>query len=133
MVLVAACLLLMLESVLTFPHYLSYYNALAGGSKNGYNIACDSNLDWGQDLKLVKKYINEHDIQNPYVEYSWDGLKSLDYNKINYKNPDMIDPAQPDGTLIIGATFTHDAAYSWLKSYTPYDRITDGVFVYKFK
>ena len=33
------------------PHYLSYFNALAGGPEDGYNVLIDSNVDWGQDLK----------------------------------------------------------------------------------
>ncbi|MBD3267383.1 hypothetical protein GF373_12005 [bacterium] len=44
------------------PHYISYFNSAIGGWKNGRFIAIDSNLDWGQDLLYLKKYIVE---QNP--------------------------------------------------------------------
>ena len=33
------------------PHYLAYFNELAGGPSRGYRLLADSNLDWGQDLK----------------------------------------------------------------------------------
>lgn len=36
------------------PDYLSYFNRLAGGPKQGYRWLADSNLDWGQDLPLVR-------------------------------------------------------------------------------
>jgi hypothetical protein len=48
------------SSLSIFPHYLAYYNELAGGSGNGYKIAVDSNLDWGQDLKRLNIWINNY-------------------------------------------------------------------------
>jgi 4-amino-4-deoxy-L-arabinose transferase-like glycosyltransferase len=42
---------------LTNPTYLGYYNELAGGNRNGYKIATDSNLDWGQDLKRISRFV----------------------------------------------------------------------------
>lgn len=51
------------------PHYLAYYNALAGGPKNGNLIAVDSNLDWGQDLIDLKDYLRERNLQDAYLIY----------------------------------------------------------------
>ena len=42
------------SSLLVFPHHLAYFNELIGGPKNGYKYTIDSNLDWEQDLDLVK-------------------------------------------------------------------------------
>lgn len=33
-----------------FPAYLSYFNVAAGGTRSGYRVLLDSNMDWGQDL-----------------------------------------------------------------------------------
>ncbi|MFC1625339.1 ArnT family glycosyltransferase [Patescibacteria group bacterium] len=49
-----------LSSIINFPHYVSYYNELAGRTPNGYKIATDSNYDWGQDLKRLKSWVNEY-------------------------------------------------------------------------
>ena len=38
------------ESLAIYPHYLSYFNELAGGPRHGYRYLVDSSLDWGQDL-----------------------------------------------------------------------------------
>src|SRR5262249_10836750 len=35
------------------PYELSYFNVLAGGPIGGRRILADSNLDWGQGLKLL--------------------------------------------------------------------------------
>jgi hypothetical protein len=36
------------------PHYLAYFNELAGGPANGWRWLIDSNLDWGQDRQYVR-------------------------------------------------------------------------------
>jgi hypothetical protein len=53
---------LFVSSVGTFPHYLAYFNELVGGPENGYKYLVDSNLDWGQDLKGLKRYLERHGI-----------------------------------------------------------------------
>lgn len=46
-----------MASVLWFaPHWLSYFNELAGGPENGDRWLVGSNLDWGQDLGFLKKW-----------------------------------------------------------------------------
>ncbi len=35
------------------PHHLAYFNPAVGGTAQGYRYLGDSNLDWGQDLKLL--------------------------------------------------------------------------------
>jgi len=39
------------------PHYLAYFNELAGGPANGWRWLIDSNLDWGQDGELVRHVV----------------------------------------------------------------------------
>ncbi len=41
------------------PHFLAYFNELVGGTDQGYLYLGDSNLDWGQDLKLLANEIEE--------------------------------------------------------------------------
>ncbi len=41
------------------PHYLSYFNQLAGGPENGYRHLVDSSLDWGQDLPALTRFVAE--------------------------------------------------------------------------
>lgn len=96
---------LLATSVLSYPTYLGYFNELAGGSKNGYKVATDSNLDWGQDLKRIKIYIDAHPNKKPYVDYSWAGKSSLDYY-LGTENYQRIENWQPGmtGLAIFGAT-----------------------------
>jgi len=73
----AISLLFVLHSVSVFrigPHYISYFNELAGGAANGYRYLIDSNIDWGQDLPSLKKYMTEQGIEKVQLAYFGHGL-----------------------------------------------------------
>ena len=49
-----------IESSLVGPDYLTYFNQVAGGPKNGYKHLVDSSLDWGQDLPNLRSWLDHH-------------------------------------------------------------------------
>ena len=51
------------------PYFLSYFNELAGGSRNGYRWLIDSNLDWGQDLLRLHDYLRAQGISRVRLTY----------------------------------------------------------------
>jgi dolichyl-phosphate-mannose-protein mannosyltransferase len=51
------------------PHYLAYFNELAGGPSRAYHLLVDSSLDWGQDLKGLKPYMQAHGIPRLKLSY----------------------------------------------------------------
>ena len=56
-------------SLLTWPDYLAYFNELIGGPRNGYHWLGDSNVDWGQDLKELKRFMVQHGITRVRLSY----------------------------------------------------------------
>jgi hypothetical protein len=48
------------SSLLVYPHNLSYFNELVGGPTHGGEHLVDSNLDWGQDLLELRRWLAEH-------------------------------------------------------------------------
>lgn len=56
-----------------FPDYLAYFNAFRG-SRPTWQIAADSNLDWGQSLPVVRDFMQQHGIQ----QIALDSFGSLD-------------------------------------------------------
>jgi hypothetical protein len=109
--------------------YFAYFNELVGD--RGYLVATDSNLDWGQDLKRIRAYLDRHsEIETPYVEYPTDGPSSLDYYGIRHRPAHAVTPAD-SGVLIIGATRLTDPSFAFLRALPIADRITPGVFVYR--
>lgn len=64
--LVAALLSLHLGSSLAIrPHYLAYFNVLAGGPDGGHRYLVDSSLDWGQNLPALAKWLRDHPSPGP--------------------------------------------------------------------
>ena len=51
------------------PHYLAYFNELAGGPEGGYRYLVDSNLDWGQDLRGVKPWMDASGVSRVKLSY----------------------------------------------------------------
>jgi hypothetical protein len=66
------------ESVRIAPHYLAYFNQLAGGPANGWRHLVDSSLDWGQDLPGLKTWLARHGGGQP-VFLSYFGTGEPDY------------------------------------------------------
>ncbi len=46
-----------IASLAVSPHWLSYFNEVAGGPENGHAHLLNSNIDWGQDLLYLKKWL----------------------------------------------------------------------------
>lgn len=57
------------ELARVYPYDLAYFNQIAGGPAGGYKWLVDSNLDWGQDLKGLARYRQEHREEPFYLAY----------------------------------------------------------------
>jgi hypothetical protein len=57
---VVVILLLGIESLSIYPHYLAFFNWPSGGPAYGSHYLLDSNIDWGQDLKNLGEFVNTH-------------------------------------------------------------------------
>ena len=126
------------------PHYLSYFNEIVGGPENGYKYLIDSNLDWGQDLKGLKKFMEENKIDR--ISLSYFGSDSPKRYGIEYDwlpsyvlenpNPKGAFTFPEKGLLAVSATnlqgvyFRDHDIYKWLERYKPAARIGYSIFVY---
>ncbi len=53
------------SSLSVYPHSMSYFNELAGGPSNGHRYLIHANIDWGQDLHYLKRWLDEHPDARP--------------------------------------------------------------------
>ena len=115
-----------LASVLPYP--ISYFNELAGGPDNGYNILRDSNLDWGQGLKALKVYMEKNGtgkIKLFYFGTADPGYYNIPYEKMS--ESDFNYPAR--GVYAISAQYLD--AVAWTKRYAPAAKIAHSIFIYE--
>jgi hypothetical protein len=64
-----ALLLLFAVSARAYPDYLSYFNPLIGGSEQGYRYASDANVDIGQDLVKLSRYLEQANVETVQLLY----------------------------------------------------------------
>ena len=74
------------ESLIIWPHYLAYFNRIAGGPEQGYRHLVDSSLDWGQDLPGLRNWLEQErlvDQDQIPVYVSYFGTGDIDYYEIS--------------------------------------------------
>jgi hypothetical protein len=131
-------------SALTYPDYLTYFSELVGGARNGYKYLVDSNLDWGQDLKGLKKYMETNHVDR--ISLSYFGADSPSRYGIEYDwlpSYYLVDPTdrnemriKPEQLLAISVTnlqgvyFKNKEMYKWLFDYRPVAKIGNSIFIF---
>lgn len=126
--------------ILSYPSYTSYFNEIIGGSKNGYKYVTDSNTDWGQDLKRLRTYINEHpEIDKIHVDYFGGG--DIKYY-IGDKYMMWYDSMRPveTGWYAISTNYLQGSIYNtkntiknnyaWTQEYRPVAMIGKSILIY---
>lgn len=137
-------LLWMLGSMfLAFPNYLPYYNAIAGGTENGYRFIVDSNYDWGQDLRRLSDFVKENNIQNIKLNYFGGGSPRY-YVGDAYEEWWSAKGEPNEGWFAVSATLRQGSwgnptrgfeikpedRYEWLRDETPVARAGYSIFIY---
>ena len=139
-----ALLWMFVNLLLVYPGFLSFFNELAGGTDNGYKIAVDSNYDWGQDLKRLKNYVEENNINQIKIDYFGGG--NPEYYLGDKFIPWWASRGETTGWLAVSLTFFQDQnamavkgydqptdQYKWLNKYTPTARAGKSIFIYNIK
>ena len=131
-----------------FPHFLAYFNESVGGPESGYKYVVDSNLDWGQDLKGLKNWVEKNGIDTIYLDYFGGGDPQY-YLGTKFspwwgsRNPKEL----PKGSyLAVSASFLQggrgkkipglqapEGYYLWLNEYSPVAKIGYSIFIYKIE
>jgi tetratricopeptide (TPR) repeat protein len=136
-------------SVYAAPGYMGYGNEAWGGFDNVHNYLSDANTDWGQQLKDVKLYIDQHHITHCWFAYFVDGVvEPSDYGipckrlptqeTTLWMNLPMDVPPEIDGTVFLSDSDLQGIEYGE-GALNPYDSfhfikptaiIQHGLFVY---
>lgn len=82
-----------LSCALTFPHYLSYFNAFAGGPEGGRRWLLDSNLDWGQDLPSLARWMEREGVER--IDLAYFGTASPAAHGIPFRKVALVHDFQP--------------------------------------
>ncbi len=134
-------------TILVRPHFIAYFNEFVGGPKNGYRYLTDSNVDWGQGLKLLRRELSDEDVSRGiYLSYFGvadphaEGITYLDVGSdvIAGHRDDTGNPSVKPTTLAISITnlqgtyFEDKDAFRWLSEFKPIRVVGESIFVYDF-
>ena len=72
-VLGSLCLVQLVELATIYPYCLAFFNASVGGARHGSEYLVDSNLDWGQGLKLLGRWMKDHQVHHVNLSYFGNG------------------------------------------------------------
>jgi hypothetical protein len=61
------CAISIVSGLAVWPHFLGYFNASVGGPAQGWKILGFSNVDWGQDILEVDKWLKANSDKRPLV------------------------------------------------------------------
>src|SRR5439155_10919065 len=148
-VLLALGIGLAIETLIVFPHFIPFFNAAAGGSRGGLRLLGDSNLDWGQDLRLLARWQQQHPDVNLYLVYF--GLAdpwAYGIQYINFPNGYKFGPPEEvrmdRGVLAISATHLQGIynnvpehpelrdIYGPLRDQKPIDVLGGSIYLYRW-
>jgi len=121
-------------SLAVAPRYMEYFNEIAGGREGGYRYLIDSNLDWGQDLIRLRKYMHEHSIKN--IQLAYFGRVDPAVYGISYtplKKEKIHGPVAISASFLMGRPYfwlqnrqmswINSGHYTWLQEYEPVARV----------
>ncbi len=71
------------EAARITPYHLAYFNQLVGGPANGHLHLLDSNLDWGQSSKALRRYMIAEGL--PAIDCAYGGNSDPWYYGVSYQ------------------------------------------------
>lgn len=120
-----------IASLFIAPHYVAYFNEIVGGPDKGYRYLVDSNIDVGQDFKLLADYLRGRNIEK--IKLSYFGHDSCSYRGIDCEELGCRPKA---GILavsvnrLVGLTPEQAKCLAWLRDFKPVDNIGHSILVY---
>jgi hypothetical protein len=114
-----------------WPDYLSYFNELIGGPGKGYLFLRDSNIDWGQDLPGLRKYMDENNIDNIRLLYF--GTADPLYYGIEYADLDVSEHISPINGRIYAVSVHYLESVEWGGKIPPSTNVGNSIFIYDLR
>jgi hypothetical protein len=130
---------LVAESASIYPHYLAFFNVLAGGPSRGPRILADSNIDWGQDAKGLSAWLRGRGGNAPKACVDYFG--SADLRRLGISGQSLPVKWQIerrislDCVAAISVNPLYGASedpgnYAWLRDIPPDARIGYSIYIY---
>jgi hypothetical protein len=123
----------LISSISVMPRSYSYFSEVIGGPSLGWKYLADSNLDWGQDILTVKRWVAANPEKHPvYILYS---IPFTQFNEIGIDAQSGHAELTDSGPMAPGywIVFRHallESRIRWFDDHEPSERlsVTTAVF-----
>ena len=134
-----------LPILLEYPDYIAYFNSVSGGPDNGYAYLSDSNIDWGQDLPGLRRYMEDNGVKNIKLAYfgrGWIEMYGINYTALPNNQGKFSGEARvkircgpTNGLIAVSVTaitgqYGRPGCYGWLRDVKPSYNIGHSILVY---
>lgn len=128
------------------PFYITFFNEIVGGPRNGYRYLSDSNVDWGQGLKALRDYLEaqpDPDVRLSsylfFIRPELYGIQATPLPPLADAPPIIPTPFNPaPGTYIISAStlrglqlVANPEMYNWFWHREPDAIVVNALLVYR--
>lgn len=130
-----------LEGIWAYPHYLAYFNPVFVPRSEARFHLLDSNLDWGQDLKHLKAYLDRRGLRK--ISLAYFGHADPKIYGIEY---DLAAETPTSGTVAVSANLLMGLPYpltypdqpiwitpqtfDWLRGREPIDQVGYSILIF---
>ena len=136
----AVAALLAVEHAWVSPHYLAFFNLPSGGPGRGAEYLADCNLDWGQDLKKLRAYLDSAGPTPICLAYwgnndpSYYGLRApwVPSTGDRQARERMDCLAAVSVNYVLGLTIK-PGTFDWLQEMEPVAKVGYSIYVYDFR
>ena len=113
-------------SLLAYPDFMTYFNAVAGSRPERILMPID--LDWGQDLKRLETELHKRGVDRVAVSYYGSG----ELTKHDLPGYTALVPHTPQTGWIAVSLWklTRDLDFNWLRTFEPVARIGSSINLY---
>lgn len=136
-------------TVRVHPHYLPWFNEIAGGARGGVRWLGDSNLDWGQDLSAAAARLREKGVSGAVLGYFGTAspfVEGLDWQvfpptrRAKDRDPWTVLPAEGEQWLVMSVTNLQgvyyradggETPYPWLSGREPDEVVGGSIYLYE--
>ncbi len=124
------------ECAAIYPYHLAFFNWPSGGPARGAHYLLDSNLDWGQDLKRLKRYWDAQGRPPLCLAYfgtappAYYGIESI--NLPPDPKPDLNCLAAISVNLVHGL-YLPPGSFEWIAKHRPTGNIGHSIYLYDLR
>jgi hypothetical protein len=120
------------------PHYLSFFNLIAGGPAHGIEWLDDSSIDWGQDLVALERLQREEGIDQLALHYFGSARPAAYGIRSRPMRPEELTRPRPGTTYAISLHLLNrigrprGSPADWLSRHQPWRIAGTSIYLYRF-